>query len=62
MVSLFRWYISRSMVSGRVSRQEHGIEKVHPFSTHPRSLGHPWLVRWERSDGGLILILFGIEH
>jgi len=32
------------------------------FSTRPRSLGHPWLVRWERSDGGLILILFGIEH
>ena len=31
MVSLFRWHISRSMVSGRVSRQEHGIEKVHPM-------------------------------
>jgi len=28
-VSLFRWHISRSMVSGRVSRQEHGIEMVH---------------------------------
>jgi len=30
MVSLFRWHISRSMLSGWVSRQEHGIEKVHP--------------------------------
>jgi len=29
-VSLFRWHISQSMLLGRVSRQEHGIEKVHP--------------------------------
>ena len=40
-VSLFQWYISRSMVSGRVSCQKHGIEKVcsanslPPHSTTP---------------------------
>jgi len=34
-VSLFRWYISRWMVSERVCRQAHGILKVFSFGAQP---------------------------
>ena len=44
------------MVSGRVSRQEHGIEKVHPIDdigTVPVTLGASRAIIWSFKGEGL---------